>query len=273
MTVEVSAVAFAYISPYTLRVLAVAKGYPIHLYTGKEPLQLNGDQNIVMVPNLEKRFELGKYAEHIYRLVLLSKEHWKEIVELGVPILDASISGDRIEMSASGRKVQHYFNEIDRRAVSISLIPPEKQTVAKPAESLKKAPSLKTLNEKLDFLMQQLQVDDFDRIVEQPICTYLIGQMNQGDLEKALKALVSKGGTPEFLRPFYQWLTGSSGQALSKAAKEFLWPPDQQTKELETVAENFKIDADDLDFVAAVYQEMQTPIETEKEGEAYDDDI
>jgi hypothetical protein len=254
----VAAVGFAYLSPRTLRVILSNKGYATHLYTGVEiPIWHPTQKNIVIVPNIDKRYDLDQCCEHIYRLILLSKDRWRDILKLQVPILDAAISGERIEMDSKGKKVQVYIDRIENDAVAVNLIKEAAQKVHTPLPEEVVPTKMRTLNEKLDYLTHQLKVADFDRVVEQPICTYLIGEMSKMDLQEAMKALVSKGGKVAFLKAMYQWLTGAYGASLGSAAKECLWPHDHKEPDLEQVARNCKVDVGDLDFVVAICTGMQ----------------
>lgn len=260
MTQNVKTAAFGYLSPDAARVFLEIKNYRVSIYTGQElPVLVEGQRNIVLVPNYRTRDGLASIASGIHRLLVYpGREDLSKLAELGIPILDAQENedGDWVQIFPT-QTPSEYINRIEAEAVEIEL----DATVAaqKPkAEPLPDPDAAKSLKEWLDVLDKFLPavIENFDAEVEFPVCQFLIGEAGAADFLNAMKALVARGADEVLIKSFYIW-TRNNEAKLGPAIKELLFSAEPEPPAVRIVAARHKVPDADVSLVESVYYAMK----------------
>lgn len=256
---NIQTAAFAFLAPDALRVFLQIAGYRVSVFTGApDTLDLRQDKpeaNIVILPNFAKRDLLEQHAHMIGRLVVMTNGKHEDLIDLDIPILDATVQGDTLHQDRD-RSPHFYTKKIKEAAVALELATVAPAPVA--AALVQQPVVPETLDQWFDKLDNEFPQDgDFDRAVEYPVCQYLIGQLGRKSLQGAMKVLSKQCRDSSVVREFYQWLVKHAGK-MSPAMKQYLMPSTEaDTLTVQEAAKKFKISARDIDLIESIYVEMQ----------------
>lgn len=270
-TVSIPTVAFAYLSPVALRVfLKYSGGYRVTVFVDENNFELLGDKpskNIVILPNFAKRSKLLPYADRIGRLIVLVNNNHQELVDRGIPILDAVIDDEGDLHKKSKQHTPHYFAKLIHEAATDLDIetptPPKSKGASSGDKSTRDNKTLDNWFDSFDSAAgEEVDLDD----VMVPACQFLVGELGKGDFQNALKAVVSDGIDKKLVISFYRWATSDSyAIALGKAIKAHLWPESDDMPSMKATAKRFSVDIQDLDILEGIYTQLEGETNGEEE--------
>jgi hypothetical protein len=274
MATSISTVAFAFLDPETLRIFLELKQFHVRVASGDMTslgdLQVKQQaQNIVILPNFAKRYMLVDYVDRIGVLVLLTNGKHAEILERGIPLLDAVVSDEDV-VADRARTPHWYIDKIMRLGRPLEL-----DTVAGAASQPKKTVTKEgkppqTVDKWLDYINKNNAkgIHDFAVDIEYPVCLYLVGESNRLEFQGALKALTKRGADKKLLRGFYTWLTEDYVQRMQRALKLLLFPKStSKIPDVFKLAKKLDLASKDIELMAAVYGEMQGATDEQEEEE------
>ena len=217
---KVSAVVFAFLSPNALRSILSSKGYRVSIYDGTvESLHLRSDDvehNIVVLPNFKNRYGLAEYSNLIHRVLVLADGQHHSMVNAGLEVVDSQLGLDGIKWTESHTPNQ-YVGFIETKSNDLDVTPVVR---AKPKKREKKPsiPQPQSLDAWLDYL-NELDMDaDFDKEIEQPVCSFLMSELGYKELKQQLRD-VAKRNTAygEQILTFFRFVTGEYGRSIALA--------------------------------------------------------
>jgi len=279
----VKAVGFAYTSPEVIILFAQHKEHRLAIFPPKDGSTLtlsdDGRPNVILLRTIDKLHAVAPLVADIHRLIVFGGA--KDLLELGLPILDAAVNPEDGKTSPQRRQAaEDVLRRIEDEAVDLTVLSaPTLSDTNQPVQEKKKMPSGKTFVGLMRTLRDKVGKDNPDlNFVEDvgvPAVNRLFGDIDQLVFRDACKLLVTHGGLGEnAARYFYRWIEGHSGEGpqLSKAAEAYMYPADgEDAPDLNDLAAEFEVDAGDIQFVCATYEKLHAEEEPEEE-EAEEDD-
>ncbi len=270
---SVPTVAFAFMAPDALRVFLQIAGYRVSVFTGEpDSLDFRQDKpsaNIVLLPNFAKRNLLRHHVDQIGRLVVMTNGKHEDLIDLDIPLLDATVTGDVLRQLRD--KTPHFYTKkIQDAAVSLELEPAPVAAAPVAQEPPPADPGV--LDQWFDKLDGGLPEVDFAQLVEYPVCQYMTGQLGRKSLQGAMKVLAKQSIDKTVVKAFYRWLIKYAGK-MSPAMKQYLMPSTEaDALTVQEAAKKFKVAAVDIELLENIYLELQKPtVDTTTTGDVEDE--
>lgn len=260
MKASVKTVGFASWDPEAVILLCTNKGDMVHVYpaAGKKEdhnLEFSDDRrNIVLLTNVDRRYDLTQRVEDIYRLIIFAPP--EQLARLEIPVMD--MVSDDGPPKVFRQRHDTLRKRIEDEAVSIDLTPPsevpeDEEPPLSSAKKPKKKSSL-TLRSCMEELVSEL--DDFPEVsikkaILQPTLERLAGRMNKQKYREKLRDLLEDKTVGEkTAKKLFRWVEGldGSGPELSEAVKAF-GRKNMTRSNLVKTAEEFGVTPNDLFLV------------------------
>lgn len=278
---EVKAVGFSFLSPEVVLLVADKTAHCLHFFPSKAEGSRSLDLSDATRPHwvLLKAPEhigaMAQYADRITRLLVFGRA--EELLGLGLPILDATVSGTNVEVNRRSSR-DELLARIDEEAVALSLNETNAvyETLKKQErDKMENKPSGRTFFQQLKELKSIVGKDNpslqFVTQIGIPAVKRIMGDIDRDTFVLVCKALVTDGGVDDpRARAFYRWVEGFDGEGveLGKAVDALLYPKQDATERMrgeeewtdtltESVASQFGVSETDLLFVARSYIQLQ----------------
>ena len=259
---QVATVGFTFLNPIVIQHILTVKGdYNVVTYQegGDEPyFEADPDANVVILPSIRKAHELLAWEGRFGRLIVLSDGRPDDLVQAGIPIVDAQQDEDDGWHKLTGRTPTYYLIQIQKEAVPFGIKQPSAPKPKKRGrkELDKRSEKCETLDSWLDCL-DQLDADvDFSAVVEQPTVMYVLGDISAEELKGALKVFLKKTHSDDAkstVKAFYRAVKAMQPN-LQQAANAFLWPDSSDGfVDVTALARQHGVSPADLDLISQVY--------------------
>lgn len=265
-SVTVKAAGFAFISPEVLTIHYdhTEAGERLYLYPSTEgsapasSLEAMGTdtKNVILLRDISKRKELARFADKVYRLLIFARPD--ALASLNIPILDAAVSGKRVEIRPTMTSTQ-VSTWIAENAIDLDLGEFVKPLQAPEPE--KKTPSKKRTLRSLVSRVSKYLKDDEKTLKDALTSMYLriVNQYSSEDFKQSCKDMVKSGVPKSSAKVIYRWVEGVEGDGahLSKALDQYFDPDLDGTVSLADLAEEHEVSVEDMKLVIDAVEELE----------------
>jgi len=260
MSETVRAVGFSVLSPEVIVIhYKYNRGERMHVYPPlpelPEDLDLSdtNKRHIVLLRDTSKLQALREHHSSIHRLLVFGNP--EDLNRMGVPIIDAvTREGKVVEML---RQLPDVVNQrIEEEAVDIPLASSVKEA-ALVVDKKAKAPR-RRLQWWFDKILAEVDERYHDRIRRLTV-KRLMDDISQDLWKKTCKRLTKVGVGKNTAVSFYRWVEGIDGDGiyLGQAVNHYFEAQDREEVNIEAIAQEHKVDADDIRLVVGALAEIE----------------
>lgn len=247
----------------------------------KLPKQTDDARNFVILLAPEKYHELYRHAKRIHRLLICGRGQVQQLLDTGVPIVDAEIKNGKVTKSLSFRTVDDLRQIIDEDASplkipavktkkSVSVIEKPKKVKKKPTKKKKSKKKTSATAEAPELLplLKEIKADfdgdavDYQNAVLIPIILRLLKDMDRNEFKDQCKLLEENVENTKLCKKLYSFLekkyTVGGGRKLSLATRKYVDEDEQY--EIEELAEKYGLSAKDLKWSIKAVRKLEASV-------------